>query len=56
MTAGSGNLKRAAVALAQDWRMDKVMRNLEALMIVADKEDPNAAAAPAAGMPGGGMY
>lgn len=34
----AGNLKRAAVALAQLWRSDKVMRNLEALMIVADKE------------------
>lgn len=34
----SGNLKRAAVSLAQEWRMDKAMRNLEALMIVADKE------------------
>lgn len=34
----SGNLKRAAVALAQTWRSDKVMRNLEALMIAADKE------------------
>lgn len=34
----AGNLKRAAVALAQMWRTDKVMRNLEALMIVADKE------------------
>lgn len=33
-----GNLKRAAVTLAQLWRSDKVMRNLEALMIVADKE------------------
>lgn len=33
-----GNLKRAAVALAQLWMSDKVMRNLEALMIVADKE------------------
>ena len=30
--------KRAAVSLAQEWRMDKAMRNLEALMIVADKE------------------
>ena len=34
-----GNLKRAAVALAQLWRSDKGMRNLEALMIVADKEN-----------------
>ncbi len=33
-----GNLKRAAVSLAQLWRSDKVMRNLEALMIVADHE------------------
>ncbi len=33
-----GNLKRAAVALAQTWRTDKVMRNLEALMLAADKE------------------
>ena len=33
-----GNLKRAAVALAQLWRSDKATRNLEALMIVADKE------------------
>lgn len=34
----AGNLKRAAVALAQLWRSDKVMRNLEALMIAVDKE------------------
>lgn len=33
-----GNLKRAAVALAQLWRTDKIMRNLEALMIVADND------------------
>lgn len=35
----SGNLKRAAVDLAQIWRSDKGMRSLEALMIVADKDD-----------------
>lgn len=34
-----GNLKRAAVALANLWRSDKAARNLEALMIVADKDD-----------------
>ncbi|MDD7511727.1 MAG: ATP-dependent protease subunit HslV [Peptostreptococcaceae bacterium] len=34
-----GNLKRAAVDLAQLWRSDKGMRNLEALMIVASKTD-----------------
>jgi ATP-dependent HslUV protease subunit HslV len=33
-----GNLTRAAVELAKDWRTDKVLRRLEALMIVADKE------------------
>ena len=35
----SGNLKRAAVDLAQMWRSDRGMRNLEALMIVVDKDD-----------------
>ena len=29
---------RAAVELAKDWRTDKYLRNLEALMIVADKD------------------
>ena len=33
----SGNLYRAAVELAQLWRSDKVLRKLEAMMIVADK-------------------
>ena len=32
-----GQLMRAAVELAKDWRTDKYLRNLEALMIVADK-------------------
>ena len=34
----SGQLLRAAVELAKDWRTDKFLRNLEAMMIVADKE------------------
>ena len=34
-----GNLSRAAVALAKDWRTDRVLRRLEALMIVADREN-----------------
>jgi len=34
----SGNLMRSAVELAQSWRGDKYLRNLEAMMIVADKE------------------
>jgi ATP-dependent HslUV protease subunit HslV len=33
----SGNLNRAAVELAKDWRTDKMLRNLEALLLVADK-------------------
>jgi ATP-dependent HslUV protease subunit HslV len=32
------NLERAAVELARDWRMDRALRHLEALMIVADGE------------------
>jgi ATP-dependent HslUV protease, peptidase subunit HslV len=31
-----GQLSRAAVELAKDWRTDKMMRNLEALLVVAD--------------------
>ncbi|MGI6678526.1 MAG: ATP-dependent protease subunit HslV [Dehalobacterium sp.] len=34
-----GNLPRAAVELAKEWRMDKYMRQLEAMLIVADKEN-----------------
>lgn len=33
-----GNLKRAAVELAKDWRTDKFLRRLEAMLIAADKE------------------
>ncbi len=34
----SGNLMKSAVELASLWRMDKALRRLEAMMIVADKE------------------
>jgi ATP-dependent HslUV protease subunit HslV len=34
----SGSLMRAAVALAKDWRTDKYLRQLEAMMIVADHD------------------
>jgi ATP-dependent HslUV protease subunit HslV len=34
----SGQLTRAAVELAKDWRTNKMLRNLEALLAVADKE------------------
>ncbi|GBC78232.1 ATP-dependent protease subunit HslV [bacterium HR08] len=33
-----GNLSRAAVELARDWRTDRYLRHLEALLIVADRE------------------
>ena len=35
----NGQLLRAAVELTKDWRTDKYLRNLEALMIVADKDN-----------------
>jgi len=34
-----GNLKRAAVELAKEWRTDRVLRRLEALLIVADQQN-----------------
>jgi ATP-dependent HslUV protease, peptidase subunit HslV len=36
--AVNGSLKRAAVDLAREWRMDRALRRLEALLIVADRE------------------
>ena len=33
-----GNLERSAVELARDWRTDRLLRRLEAMMIVADRE------------------
>lgn len=35
----TGNLPRAAVELAQEWRLDKAMRKLEALLLCADKDN-----------------
>ncbi len=34
----NGNLTRSAVELAKDWRMDKMLRRLEAMLIAVDKE------------------
>jgi ATP-dependent HslUV protease subunit HslV len=34
-----GQLERAAIELSKDWRTDKYLRNLEALLIVADRSD-----------------
>ena len=38
----NGQLMRSAVELAKDWRTDKYLRNLEAMMIVADKKETEA--------------
>ena len=38
LKAHAGNLSRAAVELAKDWRTDRFLRRLEALLIVADQE------------------
>jgi ATP-dependent HslUV protease subunit HslV len=37
LTTYSGNLKRAAIELAKDWRTDRYLRKLEAMLIVASK-------------------
>ena len=34
-----GNLRRAAVELAKDWRTDRILRRLEALLAIADKDN-----------------
>lgn len=39
LTAYSGNLKRAAIELAKDWRTDRYLRRLEAMMVVASKTE-----------------
>ena len=39
LEANPGQLARACVELAKDWRMDKYLRNLEAMLIVTDGED-----------------
>lgn len=38
LEASGGNLRRAAVEFAKDWRTDRVLRQLNALMVVADAE------------------
>ncbi len=39
LSAYKNNLRRAAVELAKDWRSDKALRRLEAMMIVADNKE-----------------
>jgi ATP-dependent HslUV protease subunit HslV len=38
LEAYHGNIQRAAVELAKDWRTDRILRRLEALLIVADRD------------------
>ena len=39
LTQFAGNLQRAAVELAMEWRQDKAMRKLEAMLLCADREN-----------------
>jgi ATP-dependent HslUV protease subunit HslV len=39
LNAYGGNMKRAAIELAKDWRMDRYLRRLEAMLICANKEE-----------------
>ena len=39
LTQYSGSLRRAAVSLAQEWRSDKALRQLEAMLLCADKDN-----------------
>ncbi|MGF1638666.1 MAG: ATP-dependent protease subunit HslV [Cyclobacteriaceae bacterium] len=39
LSAYGGNMKRAAIELAKDWRTDRFLRRLEAMMIVASKDE-----------------
>ncbi len=39
LTSYSGNMKRAAIELAKDWRTDRYLSKLEAMMVVANKEE-----------------
>lgn len=39
LKAYGGNMKRAAIELAKDWRMDRYLRKLEAMLITANKDE-----------------
>lgn len=39
LNAYGGNMKRAAIELAKDWRMDRILRRLEAMLIAANKDE-----------------
>ncbi len=39
LSAYGGNMKRAAIELAKDWRMDRILRRLEAMLIAVSKDE-----------------
>jgi len=39
LSSFGGNMKRAAIELAKDWRMDRYLRRLEAMLIIANKDE-----------------
>lgn len=39
LSSYGGNMKRAAIELAKDWRMDRYLRRLESMLIIADNEE-----------------
>src|SRR5438445_9747453 len=39
LNSHGGNMKRAAIELAKDWRMDRYLRRLEAMLIACSKEE-----------------
>jgi ATP-dependent HslUV protease, peptidase subunit HslV len=39
LNAHGGNMKRAAIELAKDWRSDRILRRLEAMLITANKDE-----------------
>jgi len=39
LNAHGGNMKRAAIELAKDWRMDRILRRLEAMLIAVNNEE-----------------
>lgn len=39
LSSYGGNMKRAAIELAKDWRMDRYLRRLEAMLIIANNEE-----------------
>src|SRR5262249_2673161 len=49
LQAVNGNLRRAAVELSKDWRTDRLLRRLEALLVVADRGELQIGCGPGGG-------